>query len=60
MGKSILKIIIIIFISIILFAIGIPVISKIIGSGYEPLFIGVLFILLVVAVIFDQILKKKR
>jgi len=60
LSKFILKIIIVILVSIVLFAVGIPIISMIIGSGYESLFISVLVFILVMGIIIDQFFRKKR
>ena len=59
-SKSILKIIIVILVSIVLFAVGIPIISVIIDRGYEPIFFSVLVFILIMGVIIDQFFRKRR
>ena len=60
LSKSLIKLILIILVSIVLFAVGIPIISAIIGSGYEPIFFGVMMLLLIAGVVVDQIFRQKR
>ena len=52
---SFIKLLIVVVVSILIFAIGVPLISVIIQNGYGSIFTVTLFLILVLAVIIDQI-----
>ncbi len=58
--RSVIKILIVVAVSIVLFIVLIPLISMVIDKGLGSLFILIMLVLFIVGVIIDRLIKSKR